>query len=173
MEQTEHIPSDVNGFPGCLPVRAQRLKPPSHHILKRKTRWMGASGWSKTESWEGLPVLLNACCAQAWQAELIDCFLPGQKFFNSERVALTSFFQREQTAAHGGDDLRLAANDPPFRGWGREVPQGEWRAVRSDDVSIRIGGRRSSVSNDSHESTSPRKRNFVVLELKRALLKNG
>ncbi len=43
---------------------------------------------------------------------LVDGELPGQEFVDRQRVAAAGFLQRKQATADGGDDFRLAANDP-------------------------------------------------------------
>jgi hypothetical protein len=49
---------------------------------------------------------------------LIDRKLPGKEFVDSQRVAAAGLLEGEQTAADGGDDFGLTADNPPF-GTGR------------------------------------------------------
>src|SRR5437660_7955112 len=61
-----------------------------------------------------LPILLDAGGAEAGEAVLVDGELPGQEFVDRQRIATAGFFQRQQPAAHGGEDVRLAADHPPL-----------------------------------------------------------
>jgi hypothetical protein len=61
-----------------------------------------------------LAVLLDARGAQTGQTMLVDGELPGQKFIDGQRVTAAGFLEREKSAAHCSDDLRLTADDPPF-----------------------------------------------------------
>ena len=81
-----------------------------------------------------LPVLLNARGAQPGEAMLINGILPGQEFFDRERIPAAGLFQRKQAAAHGRDHLRLAADDPAFRSRGGQIRDRERTPVGTDDV---------------------------------------
>ena len=56
--------------------------------------------------------MLHPRRAQARQAELVDRLLPGQEFLDRQRITIAGFFQRQQTAANGRDDFRLAPGSP-------------------------------------------------------------
>ncbi len=45
---------------------------------------------------------------------LVDRPLPGKEFVQRERVTLTGFLNAEETTSNGGNDLRLATDDPSF-----------------------------------------------------------
>src|SRR5437762_9307449 len=77
-----------------------------------------------------LAVLLNAGGAQAGETVLVDRELPRQEFVDGQGVAAARFFEGQQSAANGGDDFSLAANDPPLGAWGRQIRDGERAAVR-------------------------------------------
>src|SRR5688500_13290615 len=62
-----------------------------------------------------LAILLNARGAQACEPVLVDGILPGEELFDGQRVAAAGFFERQQTAAHGGNNLGLAPDNPAFR----------------------------------------------------------
>src|SRR5207237_7729012 len=62
-----------------------------------------------------LPILLNARGAQAGQAMAIDGVLPGEEFFDGQRITAAGFLQRKQAAAHRSHDLSFAADDPALR----------------------------------------------------------
>src|SRR5262245_19983349 len=62
-----------------------------------------------------LPVLLNARGAQTREPVLLDGILPGEEFLDRQCIAGAGFLERKQTAAHGGHDLRLAADHPALR----------------------------------------------------------
>src|SRR3984957_391712 len=76
-----------------------------------------------------LPILLNSGGAQAGQAVLIDGKLPGQEFVDRQRVAAASLLEGEQAAAHGGNDLGLTANNPPFGPGCGQIRDGKGTAV--------------------------------------------
>lgn len=61
-----------------------------------------------------LAVLLDAGSAQASQAMLVDRELPGQEFIHGQSVAAAGFFKGEKAAAHSGNNLGFAADNPPF-----------------------------------------------------------
>src|SRR5262249_49239272 len=81
-----------------------------------------------------LPVLLDARGAQAGEAMAVDRVLPGQEFFNREGVTAARFFERQETAADGGDDFGLATDHPTLGARSREVRNGERATVGPDDI---------------------------------------
>jgi hypothetical protein len=81
-----------------------------------------------------LPVLLDARGAQAGEAMLVDRVLPGEEFLDRQRVAAAGLLERKEPAAHGGDDLGLAPDDPALGAWCRQIGDGQRAAVRPDDV---------------------------------------
>ena len=54
-----------------------------------------------------LTILLDARGAQASKSMLVDGVLPGQEFFDGQRVAAAGFLQREETAAYSSDNFGL------------------------------------------------------------------
>src|SRR5262245_50257471 len=81
-----------------------------------------------------LAVVLDASGAKPRKAVLVDRALPGEELVHGQLVALARFLDAEQAAAHGGDDLRLAADHPALRVLGREIRDGQRAAIRPDDV---------------------------------------
>src|SRR4051794_19352306 len=81
-----------------------------------------------------LTILLNSGGAQTGETVLVDRELPRQEFVDGQGVAAAGFFKGQQTAADGGNDFGLAANDPPLGAWRRQIRDGERAAVRPDDV---------------------------------------
>jgi hypothetical protein len=63
-------------------------------------------------------VVLEARDAQAGEAMAVDKTLPGKEFFHGERVTCASLFEAEEAGSDGGNDFRLAADDPAL-GLGR------------------------------------------------------
>src|SRR3546814_4432743 len=57
-------------------------------------------------------VVLDARDAQAGHAGAFDRPLPGCEFLKRQFIALASLVDAQQTAAYGGDNFRLAADDP-------------------------------------------------------------
>src|SRR3546814_3929044 len=57
-------------------------------------------------------VILQAGGAQAGQAMLLDCPLPGQEFLHGQRIALAGLLKRQQAATDCRDHLGLAADHP-------------------------------------------------------------
>src|SRR5262245_63187788 len=98
--------------------------------------WVGLVGWEGSGPPCGrlLPVLLNAGGAQAGETVLIDGILPGQEFLDRERIATASLLQRQETAAHGGYNLRLAPDHPALGARRRQIGDGQRAAVGPDDV---------------------------------------
>jgi hypothetical protein len=94
-----------------------------------------ASMKSQHEKPEGLlAVLLDARGAQARKTVLVDGDLPAQEFLRGQRVALTGFLEAQQAAANGGDNLRLAADDPTAGAGWRQVGNRQGTAVGPDDI---------------------------------------
>src|SRR5262245_18335359 len=78
---------------------------------------------------------LYAGRSQAGQAVLINGPLPAQELIDGEGVALAGFLEADQAAADRGDDLGLAANDPPFGIPGRQIGDCKRTAVGADHIS--------------------------------------
>src|SRR5262245_52687132 len=118
------------------PSRGSGLPPDfSRKLSKDDNAGAGRRRWGTLwEPLDLLPVLLDAGGAQAGEAMAVDRVLPGQEFFNREGVAAARFFEREEPAAHGGDDLGLAADHPTLGARSRKVRNGERATVRPDDV---------------------------------------
>jgi hypothetical protein len=62
-----------------------------------------------------MPVLLYPRRAQPRQTMLFNRGLPRQEFVNGQRIAVAGFLEAEQPAAHGGDDLGFAPDNPQLR----------------------------------------------------------
>src|SRR4051794_1325591 len=109
------------------------LDPRIHQSSQESFRgWIAGSSPAMTSGL--LPILLDACGAQASEAVLVDGELPGQEFVDGQRVAAAGFLQRQQTAADGGNDFRLAPDHPAFGAGCRQIRDRQWTAVRPDDV---------------------------------------
>src|SRR5258708_39677992 len=103
-----------------------------HEKRKGRRRWSPAlklvgSGWL-------LPVLLDTRGAQARKPVLVDRALPAQIFLDRQDVAFAGFFQTQQTAAHGRDNLSLAADHPTVIAGRRKIGDRERTAIGPDDV---------------------------------------
>src|SRR5689334_8121236 len=81
-----------------------------------------------------LTILLNSGGAQAGETMLVDRELPRQEFVDGQGVTAARFFEGQQSAADGGDDFGLAANDPSLGAWRGQIRDGEGAAVRPDDI---------------------------------------
>src|SRR5580700_2237669 len=96
-----------------------------------------------------LSVLLDARGAQTGQAVLVDRILPGQEFLDRERITAARLFERKQSAAHGCNDLRLAANDPTLGSRRGQIRDRQGGTVRPDDIldprAMRFGHSNSHV----------------------------
>src|SRR5688572_23266430 len=79
----------------------------------------------------GAAIMLDARGAQAGQAVLVDRLAPRFELFLGEPIALARLFEREQAAAHGGDNFRLAADHPAGRARRRQIVQREGIPVRT------------------------------------------
>src|SRR5258708_14056369 len=95
---------------------------------------MGRGSGPGITSFGLLPVLLDARRAQAGEPVLVDGILPGEEFLDGQRIAAAGFLERKQSAAHGGDHLGLAPNDPALGAWCRQISDRQRAAVRSDHV---------------------------------------
>jgi len=91
---------------------------------------MGASGEAGLAA-----IFLDAGGTQAGQAVLVDGPLPAQELIDGEGVALAGFLEADQAASNRGDDLGLAANNPPFGIPGRQIGDGKRTAVGADHIS--------------------------------------
>lgn len=78
--------------------------------------------------------MLNPSDAQAGKAGPLNGSLPGREFFKRELVAIASLVDREETAVHCGDDLRLSAHDPAARGRRWKRLQGKRLSKRANDL---------------------------------------
>lgn len=76
-----------------------------------------------------LAILLNAGGPQPRQTVLVDRKLPGQEFVDGQRVAAAGFLKGKQATANGGNDLSLAADDPPFGSGRGQIRDGQRTAV--------------------------------------------
>ncbi len=81
-----------------------------------------------------IPVLLHAGRPEAGKSVPINGTLPGEELLNRQRIALACFVQRQQSTANGGDDLRLAANDPSTRCHRRKVGDRKRRPVWANNI---------------------------------------
>src|SRR3954452_5015872 len=61
-----------------------------------------------------LAILLDAGGAKSRQTVLVDGKLPGEEFVDRQRVTAAGLLEGEKSAADGGDDFSLAADDPAF-----------------------------------------------------------
>jgi hypothetical protein len=61
-----------------------------------------------------LAILLDTGGAKPRKAVLIDRKLPGKEFVDGQRVPAAGLLEGEQTAADGGNDFGLTADNPPF-----------------------------------------------------------
>jgi hypothetical protein len=55
--------------------------------------------------------VLDAGGAQSGQTMLVDGHLPAQELLRGQGIALAGLFETQQTAANGGDNLGLAADN--------------------------------------------------------------
>jgi len=58
---------------------------------------------------------------QAGEAVLVDRVLPGEEFFDRQRIATAGLLEGKESAAHGSDNLGLAPDDPTLRTRCRQV----------------------------------------------------
>jgi hypothetical protein len=81
-----------------------------------------------------MPVLLDPRRAKPGKAIFVDGSLPGQEFFDRQLIALAGFIEAEQTATDGGNDFRLAPDNPaPRIGW-REIGNRKRAAVGPNNI---------------------------------------
>src|SRR5262245_8990269 len=81
-----------------------------------------------------VPVLLDARGAKPGEPVLVDRILPGEEFLDREGIAAAGFLERQQSPAHGGDDLGFAPDDPSLGARCRQIGNGQRAAIRPDDV---------------------------------------
>src|SRR5579862_156221 len=98
---------DKTGRPACR-------KPPGENLVSDRLR----------------AILLNARGAQTSKAVSVDRLLPGEEFLHGQRVARARLLKAEQPAAHRGDYLSLAADNPPLGIARRQIRDRQWAAVR-------------------------------------------
>src|SRR5690348_6947138 len=133
---------------GCcaLAISRQRVMPglmPGIHDLacSRAKTWMAGTSPAMTKSVTNAAqslaaaIVLDAGGAQARKAVLVDRSLPAQELVHRQGVALAGLFKADQPAAHGGNHLGLAADDPPLGVLGREIGDGQRAAVGADHIS--------------------------------------
>src|SRR5271169_3196842 len=108
--------------------------PRAHLRIKNAGLSAGVGDWERSIKRVLLAVLLDAGRTQPGQAVLVDRILPGEEFLDRQGVAAASFFERQQSAAYGGDDFCLAAYDPTLRPRRREIGDCQGGTVRPDDV---------------------------------------
>src|SRR4051794_231367 len=77
-----------------------------------KCPWGVGDGGSQLRLLRLLPVLLDAGSAQSSQTMLVDRLLPGEELLYRQRITGAGLLEAEEAAAHRGDHLRLAADDP-------------------------------------------------------------
>jgi hypothetical protein len=77
---------------------------------------------------------LNSSDAESRGPELIDAILPRQELLGIQRISVTDFFQRQQSAADGGHNFRLAPNHPTFVARRRQIRDGQRASVEPDYV---------------------------------------
>src|SRR5262245_65286776 len=96
------------------------------------------ASWFHSGSKDGpallLPILLDARGAQASEAMLIDRILPGEELLDRQRIAAAGLLKREQAAAHSGDDLGLAADDPALGAGRGQIGDRQRASIRPNDV---------------------------------------
>src|SRR5690606_13103143 len=85
---------------------------------------------------ENLAVLLDPRRAQALHAPAVDRLLPAEEFLGRQAIARQRLLQRQQPAAHGGDHLGLAPDDPALGARRRKIRQGQRRSSRTDHVHL-------------------------------------
>ena len=68
-----------------------------------------------------MAILLDARGAETGKSIFVNGCLPGQEFLRRQLIALTGFIEAEQTASDGGNDFRLASNNPASRIRRRQV----------------------------------------------------
>src|SRR6266700_2658293 len=81
-----------------------------------------------------LAILLDAGGAKTRQTMLVDGKLPREEFVDRQGVTATGLLEREESAANGGDDFGLAAEDPAFGAGSGQICNRQRTAVRPDDV---------------------------------------
>ena len=79
-------------------------------------------------------IMLDPGCAQSGKPVLVDGSLPVEELVNAECVAGAGLFKRQEPAAHGSNDFRFAANDPPPGIFWRKICDRERTSVRTDYV---------------------------------------
>jgi hypothetical protein len=79
-------------------------------------------------------VLLDARGAQAGKAMIGNRTLPGEEFFDGQRVTITRFFEAQQATPHRCDDFCLPSDDPTPGICGRQISDGKWTAIGADDI---------------------------------------
>ncbi|ANG96351.1 hypothetical protein A8A54_07500 [Brucella pseudogrignonensis] len=79
-------------------------------------------------------ILLDTCGPETGETMLIDRGLPAKKFLHRQGITLTCFLKAEKPTAYSGDNFSLTANDPAPCSGGREVRDGQWTAIRTDNI---------------------------------------
>jgi hypothetical protein len=105
-------------------------------------------------------VLLDARGAQAGKAVVVDGGLPGQEFFDRQRITLAGLLEAEKPATHGSDDFGLPANHPAPRVGRRQIGDRQGAAIGADDVfsagSYQIGHWTLYINSRPYERTVAR-----------------
>src|SRR5262249_48011298 len=113
----------------------------------------------KIRNWLGLlPVLLDPRGAQAGEAMAIDGVLPGEELLHRQGVAAARFLERQETASHSSDNLRLAADHPTLGARRRQVGNRERAAIGPDQIlhprAVGVGHGYSHALTETHSRTS-------------------
>src|ERR1043166_2644820 len=116
----------VSGRPRGHPIR--------YSLFAIRRRAAGAHSLFAGAEGALLPILLDSRGAQAGEAVAIDGILPGEEFFDRQRVTAAGFLEREESAAHGGHHFGLAADDPPLGAGCRQIGNGERTSVRPNHI---------------------------------------
>lgn len=83
-----------------------------------------------------LAVLLQARRPKSGHAVLLDRLLPGLELLLGQGITLARLFEAEETATDRGHHLRLATDHPAAGVRRRQVPKGQLRAGRADDIGL-------------------------------------
>lgn len=81
-----------------------------------------------------LAVLLNARRAQAGKAVLVNRGLPGEEFLDGQRIPRAGLFKRQKAPTHGGDHLRLSADDPALGRCRRQIRNRQRTTIGPDHI---------------------------------------
>src|SRR5207302_9947448 len=118
----------------------------------RRAENRAARGLGRSTQRRLLPVLLDARGAQPGEAVTVDRILPGEEFLDRQGVTVAGLLERQESAAHGGDDLRFAPDDPAFGTGRRQIRDRQRTAVRPNNV---LGPRTVGLSHMNTHITRP------------------